>query len=136
MGISQTTTAIMVFLTGLLPASCHKNTDQAKTNAASSIVATNTAATLQPRNLGEIVLTNHNETCLQLADGKNCILTPKIIDAKNIRITVALETPNANGETDAFSMAQVMASPGKPLDVAVGNINFSFTPRIVDDRGK
>lgn len=132
MDISQTTTAIMVFLTGLLPASCHKNV--VKTDAATAtIVATNASST---RNLGEIVLTNANETWLQLADGKYCILTPKLIDAKSFRLTVALESPNANGETEEFSVSQITASPGKQLEMSIGNLNFAFTPRIVDNRVK
>jgi hypothetical protein len=132
MGISQTTTAIMVFLTGLLPASCQKNAGKADP-ASAVIVATNGVSL---RNLGEIVLTNANETCLLLADGQHCIFTPKLIDAKSFRLTVAVESPNANGETEAFSVSQVTASLGKPLELAVGNLNITFTPRIVDNRAK
>ena len=132
MDISQTTTAIMVFLTGLLPASCHKNTSKANATP-SAIVATNATSV---RNLGEIILTNANETCLQLADGKHCLLTPKLIDAKNFRLTVAVEAPNANGETEEFSVSQITGSPGKTLELAIGNLNLVFTPRIVDNRAK
>ncbi len=56
MGMMQTTTStILVFLTGLLPASCHKQAPQQK-SAPPTVLAT---ATNSPdRNLGEISLTN------------------------------------------------------------------------------
>lgn len=132
MDISQTTAAIMVFLTGLLPASCQKNAS--KTETAPSAAVTTNGTTI--RNLGEIVLTNANETCLRLADGKHFILTPKLIDAKSFRLTMAVESPNANGETEELSVSQITASPGKPLELSVGNQSITFTPRIVDSRAK
>jgi hypothetical protein len=128
MGISQTTAAIMVFLTGLLPASCHKDTNSAKTSTEAQASAESKAA---PQKFGEIILTNLTDTCLQLADGKNCILTPKLIDPKSVRITVALESQNQYGETSDYSVAQVVTRPGSPTEVAVGSLNFTFTPQIV-----
>lgn len=127
MGISQTTAAIMVFLTGLLPASCHKDANSSKTATSAA------AAKAAPQNFGEIVLTNLADTCLQLPGGKNCILTPKLVDAKNVRITVALEAQNVYGETSDYSVTQVTTNPGKPTEVAVGTLNFTFTPKIVAD---
>jgi hypothetical protein len=131
MGISQTTAAIMVFLTGLLPASCHKEKPEAKT-ASSAVVATNTAAAALPREFGEITLTNRSETCLQLADGKSCVLTPRMVDAKNVSITVAVESPNSRGDTTDFSVVQVTGRTGKPMEVTVGSLRFSFIPQVVD----
>jgi hypothetical protein len=130
MGISQTTAAMMVFLTGLLPASCHKEKPEAKT-ASSAMVATNTAATSLSRDFGEITLTNRSETCLQLADGKNCVLTPKLVDANNVSITVVLESPNGRGDTADFSVVQVNGQTGKPMDVTVGSLRFTFIPQVV-----
>jgi hypothetical protein len=138
MGISQTATAVMVFLTGLLPASCHKN--QPAPKAASSIVITttnaaNTANTVSVEKfdgqLGEVTLTNQRETCLQLPNGSSCTFEPKILDRKNVRITLTLESKNPYGETRDFAVAQVVAKPGKPLEVAVGDLNLAFTPQIV-----
>jgi hypothetical protein len=138
MGISQTATAVMVFLTGLLPASCHKN--QPAPKAASSIVITttnaaNTANTASVEKfdgqLGEVTLTNQRETCLQLPNGSSCTFEPKILDRKNVRITLTLESKNPYGETRDFAVAQVVAKPGKPLEVAVGDLNLAFTPQIV-----
>ncbi len=123
----------MVFLTGLLPASCHKN--QPAQKAAPSVTITLTtnapAAKKFDGKLGEITLTNQSETCLQLGNGSSCTFNPKILDRKNVRITLTLESKNDYGETHDFSVAQVVAKPGKPLEVAVGDLNLSFTPLIV-----
>lgn len=82
------------------------------------------------RNLGEIALTNHNETCLQLASGESFTLTPKLLDRNNVQITLAVESKNDYGETHNFAVTQVITQSGKPLEVAVGDLNFFFTPRV------
>jgi hypothetical protein len=131
MGISQTTTAILLFLTGLLPASCHMNSVQQK--PASTIVTNAVVAKSFNGNLGEISLTNHTDTCLLLANGESCTLTPKMINGNNMRITLAVESKNDYGETHNFSVTEVMAKPGKPLEVAIGDLNLTFTPSIVSE---
>jgi hypothetical protein len=131
MGITQTTSAIMIFLTGLLPASCHKQPPQqaATTPAVLAAGATNTVNSSN-RNLGEISLTNRNETCLQLATGESCTLTPKLLDKHNVQITLAIESKNDYGETHGLAVTQVVGQSGKPLEVAVGDLNLTFTPRV------
>lgn len=130
MGISQTTSAIMIFLTGLLPASCHKSAPQQK-SAPPALAAAGTNGVLSDnRNLGEISLTNHNETYIRLATGEICTLTPKLLDKHNVQITFALETRNDYGETHNFAVTQLIAEPGKPAEVAVGDLNLTFTPRV------
>jgi hypothetical protein len=133
MGISQTATALMVFVTGLLPASCHKSQPQQKAAPAAIVVGTNSVAGTKNfnGNLGEITLTNQNETCLQLANGASCTFDTKMLDHQNVRITLTLESKNDYGEPRDFSVAQVIAKSGKPLEVAVGDLNLSFTPLVV-----
>ena len=123
----------MIFLTGLLPASCHKMAAQQK-SAPPAMTLTLTNGMVSPnRNLGEISLTNHNETCLRLATGESCTLTPRMLDRHNVQITLALESKNDYGETHDFVVTQVIAQPGKPLEVAVGDLNLTFTPRVTDE---
>lgn len=133
MGISQTATAIMVFVTGLLPASCHKSQPQQKAAPAVAITLTTNAVSAKKfdGNLGEITLTNHDETCLQLANGSSCTFNAKMLDRNNVQIILTLESKNVYGETRNFSVAQVVAKSGKPLEVAVGDLNLSFTPLVV-----
>ena len=118
----------MIFLTGLLPASCHKTATPQK----SATVAT-AAANPADRNLGEISLTNRNETCLRLATGENCTITPKMLDKHNVQIVLALESKNDYGETHGFAVTQVVAQSGKSLEVTVGGLNLTFTPRVTDE---
>ena len=128
MGISQATSAVMIFLTGLLPASCHKQPSSLK-SAPPALAA---GANSPNRDLGEISLTNHDDTCLLLSSGECCTFTPKLLDKQNVQITLAIESKNDYGETHDFAVAQVIAKAGKPLEVAVGDLNLSFTPRITD----
>ena len=130
MGIAQTTSAVMIFLTGFLPASCHKTAPQQK-SAPPALVAVGTNGVVSAnRNLGEISLTNHNETCLQLTTGESFTLTPRLLDKHNLQITLALESKNDYGETHNFAVTQVIAQLGKSLEVAVGDLNVTFTPRV------
>ena len=150
MGISQATAAVMVFLTGLLPASCHKTADTKPTspaphiditqpgNATQSGNATQPGNAAQPvaaktlsLNLGEIALTNKNELCIQFNNGEYCTFTPKMLDPKSVRITLAVESRNAYGETRNFTVKQVTTKPGEPVEVAIGDLNLLFTPNIV-----
>ena len=81
-------------------------------------------------NLGEVTLTNLNETCLQLTAGESCTLTPKLLDRNSVQITLALESKDNSGGTQNFSVTQVIARSGKLLAGAVGDLNLSFTPRV------
>lgn len=132
MEISQVTSAVMVFLTGLLPASCHKA--DAKKSPPPAITANATNANYRPitGNIGQISLTNHEETCVEFANGMRCTLTPKVLDRNNIRITVALESRNDYGDTKHFDLKDIVVQPGKPAEVAVGEMSLTFTPTIVE----
>lgn len=131
MGISQMTSAALVFLTGLLPASCHKNSPQQKGPADAGTVA---AATNAPNafdiKLGEISLTNYNDTYVLFSTGDSCTMTPKVLDAKNVLITLSFESKNEYGETKNFNVKQITTPPGQPVEVSLGNLNLSFIPKI------
>ena len=134
MGVAQTTSAVMIFLTGLLPASCHKSVPQQKSAPPSlTASATNSVGNAAERNLGEISLTNHNETCLLLPTGETCTFTPRLLDKRNVQLTLALESKNDYGETSHFAVTQVVTQAGKPMEVAVGDLALSFTPRVSDE---
>jgi len=80
--------------------------------------------------LGAVSLTNHYETCVSLGKGKQCILTPKVIDSRNVQLTVAVETKGAKGKIHDLAVTEVAARLGKPLEVAVGGFSFSLTPNM------
>lgn len=124
----------MVFLTGLLPASCHKSAPAHKTAPPAVVAAGTNSANSADRYLGEISLTNHNETSFRLKSGENCTLTPKLLDSHNLQITLAIESKNDYGETHDFSVIQVVGQPGKPFEVAVDDLKVCFTPRLIEQR--
>ena len=128
MGISQIISVVALSLTGLLPASCRNTAPQQKTSPPATVAHSNANDILH--NLGEVELTNHYETCVQLGGGKNCTLTPKMLDQKNVQITLSIVSKTAAGKTHDLSVTQIVTRTGKPLEVAVGDFELSLTPRV------
>jgi orotate phosphoribosyltransferase-like protein len=85
------------------------------------------------QDLGEIALTNHYETCVSLGGGKNCILSPKMLDKENVQLTLTVESKTAAGKTHDMTITQVVTRAGKPVEVAVGDFNFSLTPSVTSE---
>jgi hypothetical protein len=131
MGLSQIVAGVTVFLTGLMPLSCHKTATTASTQPKASPATIIVSPTSAPQHqLGDVSLTNHLETCLQLGGGKNCTLTPHMIDKHTVELTLALESRTPAGKIHDVSVTQVTAKDGQPLEVAVGDFQLSFTPNI------
>lgn len=129
MGASQIVAGISVFLTGLLPAGCHKAPTPPPPKASPAIVIVSPTSTPQ-HDLGEVALTNHLETCLQLGGGKDCTLTPHMIDSRTVEITFSLESRTQAGKVHDVFLTQVTAKTGKPLAVTVGDYPLSLTPNV------
>lgn len=135
MGISQITSTVMVFLAGLLPASCHRESAKLthpKSPAATANGTTNSVVNLKSfdRKIGNISLTNLDDTYVQFSSGESFTLTPKILDSRSVRITLAVESKDAYGAPRNFAVTQVVAEPGKPVKVVVGGYHLSFTPEV------
>jgi hypothetical protein len=94
-------------------------------------VTTNAAGVkLSECDLGMVTLTNHYETCVVLGPGRDCRLTPVMIDAKNVQLTVTVESKKPNGKIHDLSITQVVGKTGEAFEVAVGEYNFSLTPNV------
>ena len=133
MGISQIVAGISVFLTGLLPMSCHKAAPQTKAAPVAATVtatATNRVSNSSLHDLGVLSLTNHYETRVQLGGGKNCTLMPRMVDSRNVELTVSLESRSAAGKTIDLTVAEVTTKPGKPTAIALGDDQLAFTPEL------
>jgi len=131
MGITHIVTVAAISFSSLLPASCHKSaTPATQTKASSAAVATTN--NVVSHDFGELALTNHYETCVQLGGGKDCIFTPKMI-GHDVQITLALESKNRAGKIKDLSVTQVIAKSGKPFEVALGDFQFTFTPKIISE---
>ena len=83
--------------------------------------------------LGMVTLTNHYETCVLLGPGRDCLLTPNVIDGKNVQLTVTVESKKPNGKIHDLSVTQVVAKLGASFEVAVGDFNFSLTPNMTSE---
>lgn len=138
--------AALALLAGFLLSGCHDAERQSnkgsppKQNSSPQAAAPSgpidtLASRVQPavvsRNLGEVTLTNHQETCVALGAGQSCRLTPKMIDRHNVQLTLAVESRSPKGKIHDLSITQVVTATGKPFEVAVGGFSFSLTPNVV-----
>jgi len=79
---------------------------------------------------GEVTLTNHYETCVKIGEGKNCLLVPKMLGNHTLELTLSVESRTAEGRTRDLSVKQISAKAGKPVEVALGGVQLSFTPKL------
>lgn len=123
------TTALLAWFS-LLPSSCSK----AKNPSAQQPATAGESASVDStnRNLGELSLTNHYETCVNLGAGKSCTIKPTLLDHSQLQLTMAVESKNTAGKIKDLSVVQVVTKSGKPFEVAVGDMNLTLTPRLTD----
>ena len=131
MWITKSFTALLVALAGMMPSSCTK----VKNSAAQSPTAQQVAGAREiismsetNKNLGDLSLTNHFETCVDLGSGRSCTIKPTLMGHNNLQLTMAVESKNADGKIQDLSVVRVLAKAGKTFDVAVGDMNLTFTP--------
>src|SRR5277367_7042791 len=114
MWLTKVFTALMVILTGLLPSSCTKAKNPTAQQQHTSIVTIATSSeSYTNQNLGELELTNHYETCVDLGAGKSCTIKPNLLDRSNLQLTMALECKGTNGMVKGLSVVQVVTKAGK-----------------------
>jgi hypothetical protein len=128
MWLTKFFTAMLAILTGLLPSSCSR-ARSAKVQPAAPVAPTVSLSTTN-KNLGELELTNHYETCLDLGVGKSFTIKPTLLDHSNLKLTMELESKNSSGGTKDLSVVQIVTKSGKPFEVAVGDMNFTLTPKL------
>jgi hypothetical protein len=133
MDIRKITFAATMLLAGLILTGCQKKSPQQKSPVPGASASTRLETNTVSRDLGAVTLTNHYETCVNLGAGKDCILTPKMIDNHNVQLTLAVESKTSAGKTHDLSVTQVVTREGKPLEVAVGDYSLSLTPRVTSE---
>ena len=84
------------------------------------------------KDLGELELTNHYETCVNLGAGRSCTIKPNQLDRSNLQLTMSLESKDPSGKVKDFSVVQVVAKKGKSFEVAVGSMNLTLTPLLAE----
>ena len=85
---------------------------------------------LTNKNLGELELTNHYETCVNLGAGKSCTFRPILLDHHTLQLTLAFESKNAGGGVKDLSVIQVLTKNGEPFVVGFGDMNLTLTPKL------
>jgi hypothetical protein len=150
MGIAANiVTSITAAVMAIVPASCSKTTAKsgaaAKTGSQTMASATATASSFaapvpdatnsdsKSWDLGELSLTNNYELEVAVAHGKTCLIVPRILDRKTVQLTMSLRTKNASGRVEDLTVRQITGDIGKPFDVAVGDMDLTLTPQIVQE---
>jgi hypothetical protein len=133
MWLTKLFTALMVILTGLLPSSCTPGKKPTAQQRAPIVTIATSSESFTNKNLGELELTNHYETCVNLGAGKTCTITPSLLGRSNLQLTMALESKNASGKVKDLSIVQVVTKTGIPFEVAVGDMNLTLTPKLAEE---
>ena len=97
---------------------------------ATSAKATPTVAQSTIKDLGILEMTNNYETCVSFGPGKDGRMVPKMLDRKNIQITLTVESKRPDGKPGGLSVVQLEGTVQKQFEVTVGNTDFTFTPQI------
>jgi hypothetical protein len=106
---------------------------------ASASSAAVTASTAQPegdgktRDFGELSMTNNYELLVTVNKNTTCLIVPKILDRKNLQLTLSLQTKNAAGAIQGMNMTQVTGPQGKPFEVAIGDVDLTLLPVVTVD---
>ena len=121
----------MIVSTGALLTGCQKKSVGQTLHAAemnhSTISATNS---LSQKNLGVLPLSNHVSTTITIGKNTQCTLTPTMLKSGDVQIILDMETMDADGRPQGMNVARVLARPGEPFDVSIGDISLAFTPEI------
>ena len=129
----QNLVAIMLIIsTGtLLLTACQKKPVERTLHAAeinhSSASSTNS---LYKKNLGVLPLSNHVSTTISLGKNRQCTLTPTLLKSGNVQIILDLETTGTDGRLQGMNVARILARPGEPFDVSIGDMSLAFTPQL------
>lgn len=117
-------TGVVVSITGLF--GCHKAAAPSATAKGAGLAAESSV-----KDLGVLQMTNNYEICVSVGVGKDCRMVPKILDRKNIEITVTFESKKRDGTTTGLSVVQLQGTTDKQFEVSIGtNTDFTFTPEV------
>ena len=128
MGITNFATVMVALSMSWLPLSCSKSSTAQPHTVSSTPAQVSKPSNL--KNLGELALTNHIETCVNLGAGNSCTITPTLLDGKNLQLVMALESKKKDGKMAGLSVVEVVAHSGQSFDIAVGDLDITLTPEL------
>ena len=135
MTLTSLASIFAIALTGLIPASCNNSSVARGGSGAKTTSLTNSICVVTGTNciLGELLLTNHTEQCIQIGTNKQCFFTTLMIDRRNAQITLALECKATKNKPANLSVTQIVTKSDHPFEVALGDYSLSFTPHIISE---
>jgi hypothetical protein len=122
---------VLIISTGMLLTACQRKPVGQTLHAAEinhSSASSNNS--LNKKDLGVLPLSNHVSTTVNLGKNKECTITPTLLQSGNLQIILAMETTDAAGRPENMNVARVLARPGEPFDVSIGDMNLAFTPQL------
>jgi hypothetical protein len=128
MCITNFSAVMVAFSMTWLPLSCSKNSTAQLHKISPNPAQVSKSENL--KNLGELALTNHIETCVNLGAGNSCTITPTLLDNENLQLVMALESRKKDGQTTGLSVVQVVTHSGQSFDIAVGDLDIALTPEL------
>jgi hypothetical protein len=105
-----------------------------KTTVPVSSAKSDSVAQAKVKDLGVLELTNHYETYVKFGPNRNCRIVPKMLDRRDIELTLTVESKSPDGRISGLSIVQLTGKPEQAFQVSIGDTDFSFTPEIADAR--
>lgn len=121
----------LILSAGMFLTACQKKPGAQALHAASISHSTNSVtSSLHRKDLGVLPLSDHVSTTVSLGNNTQCTLTPTMLKGGNLQIILAMETTSINGKLQSVNVARVVARPGEPFDVSIGELDLAFTPQV------
>lgn len=124
-------TLVAIALVGLLLTACQKKLAEETLHAAEITHSKAPGKSpLHSKDLGVLRLSNHISTTVTLEGNKKCTFTPTLLGSGDLQIILSIMTTGNNGRPESMNVARVLAQPGEPLNVSIGDMNLAFTPQL------
>jgi hypothetical protein len=122
---------VLMLTTGIFLTACQRQPGEESVHAATVNNSTNAAtSSLHKKDLGVLALSDHVSTTVSLGNNTQCTLTPTMLRGGDLQIILAMETMGINGKLQSVNVARVVARPGRPFNVSIGDMDLTFTPRV------
>ncbi len=119
MWLTKLFAALMAVLAGLVPTSCTSSKNATAQQHTPIVTIARSADDLTNKNLGDLQLTNHYETCINLGAGKSCTIKPILLDRASLRLTMAVELQKPpTGWSNASASCRWSGRTNEPFEVA------------------
>jgi hypothetical protein len=121
---------MLVLTTGLFLTACQRKPGQSLHASTPNHSTNSVTSSLHKKDLGVLPLSDHVSTTVSLGNNTQCTLTPTMLKGGNLQIILAMETTSINGKLQNVNVARVVARPGEPFSVSIGDIDLAFTPQV------